>query len=104
MAWAVACRSSEVRNGAIKRCRLDNGDPLALTRLNTGDAAAFHNSCPHFKGPLGSGKLHADSIICPWHFFRFDLLTGKAVGAGASIMKLKLYSVREKDGDVLIEV
>lgn len=104
MAWVVACASGEVQQGALKRLRLDNGDPIVLTRLANQQAVAFHNECPHFKGPLGSGRLHGDSIVCPWHFFRFDLATGAAAGTDASIMKLKLYPVREADGGVLVEI
>ena len=104
MAWVVVCPSGDVRQGAIKRQRLENGDAVALTRLADDRIVAFHNACPHFGGPLGVGKLHENSVICPWHFFRFNLLTGKAEGADASIMQLKLYSVEENNSAVLIEV
>jgi len=103
MVWMVACPSGEVTKGAIKRQRLDNGDPIGLTRLEDNHVVAFHNQCPHAKGPLTAGKLHGDEIVCPWHFFRFNLATGQAVGTPASIMHLKTYRVDEKDGQILIE-
>ena len=103
MAWMVACQSDEVKKGAFKRQRLANGDPIGLTRLEDNRVVAFHNECPHAKGPLTAGKLHGDEIVCPWHFFRFNLATGKAEGTPESIMHLKIYQIEEKDGQVLIE-
>jgi len=102
MAWTTICRSDEMPAGSIKRKRLPNGDPIAVARLQDERLVAFHNECPHFKGPLGVGTLRDTTIICPWHFFRFDLITGKPVGAGESIMKLKLYEVREQNGEVAV--
>ncbi len=104
MAWVVACPSTDVKRGVVKRQRLENGEPVGLTRLKNNSVVVFHNNCPHFKGPLGLGKLHEDSIVCPWHFFRFDLATGKAEGTDASIMHLKLYQVEEKNGEIFIEL
>jgi len=102
MSWTMICRSDEVLAGSIKRKRLPNGDPVAVARLQDERLVAFHNECPHFKGPLGVGALHGTEIVCPWHFFRFDLITGKAAGLGESVMKLKLYEVREQDGEVAV--
>lgn len=103
MVWLVACSSMEVSKGAIKRQRLANGDPIGLTRLEDNRVVAFHNQCPHAKGPMTAGKLHGDEIVCPWHFFRFNLVTGKAEGTPASIMRLKTYPIDEKDGHILID-
>jgi len=36
--------------------------------------------CPHLEGPLFQGTLSRGSITCPWHFWRFDLRTGRRVG------------------------
>lgn len=102
MAWTTICRSGEMLAGSIKRKRLPNGDPVAVARLQDDRLVAFHNECPHFKGPLGIGTIREATIVCPWHFFRFDLITGKAVGAAESVMKLKLYEVREQDGEVAV--
>jgi nitrite reductase (NADH) small subunit len=102
MSWTTICRSEELPADSIKRKRLPNGDPVAVARLKDERLVAFHNECPHFKGPLGVGALHDTEIVCPWHFFRFDLITGKAVGTAESIMKLKLYEVREENGEVAV--
>lgn len=34
-------------------------------------------ACPHNRGPLDQGWLRAGSVlVCPWHWYRFDLDTG----------------------------
>ena len=34
-------------------------------------------NCPHLLGPLGQ---HADNqVVCPWHGYRFDIISGKCV-------------------------
>jgi nitrite reductase (NADH) small subunit len=40
-------------------------------QLRVTDAA-----CPHNGGPLAKGIVRDGSIICPWHWYRFDLQTG----------------------------
>ena len=102
MAWVTVCPSAEVTAGELKRKRLKNGESIALTRLDDGTAVAFHNDCPHAHGPLGAGRLHGSAVVCPWHFFRFDLTTGAALGTPASIMKMKIYQVRENDGEIQV--
>lgn len=40
---------------------------------------AIDNSCPHAGGPLGEGKLCGTVVECPWHGWKFDILTGQRV-------------------------
>jgi len=41
--------------------------------------------------------------VCPWHFFRFDLTTGKAVGTD-SIMQVRCFSVSVSGDEIRIEL
>jgi nitrite reductase/ring-hydroxylating ferredoxin subunit len=44
-------------------------------------------------------------IVCPWHFVRFDLATGKAAGtAEDSVMRLRMFPVTVERGEISIEV
>lgn len=87
------------------------------------EVRAYLNICPHMGGPVCQGKimprtleLVADNgkslglgfskeqlhIVCPWHGFEFDMLTGrhpidKNVG-------LTPIPVAVKDGDVVVTV
>lgn len=105
MAQLTVCRADEVPKGAALCRRLPGGLQVAVARLNGSETGyvAFENRCPHASGPLGQGKLHDGTIVCPWHFFRFDLATGKPVGI-ESIMQVRRFPVSVSGGEIKIEV
>lgn len=35
--------------------------------------------CPHMGGPLEAGTSDGETIVCPWHGYRFSLITGELV-------------------------
>ncbi len=37
---------------------------------------AVQSFCPHLLGPLFAGTISGSEVTCPWHGWRFDLLTG----------------------------
>jgi nitrite reductase/ring-hydroxylating ferredoxin subunit len=63
-------------------------------QLRVADAA-----CPHRGGPLAKGILRDGSITCPWHWYCFDLQTGRC-RTDASYA-LRLYPVIWRDGRAL---
>jgi len=103
MAWIRACSVEQVASGSILRRRLESGERIGLTRLPDGRVVAFENSCPHAGGPLSMGVVQGSEIVCPWHFFRFDLLTGKPAAIKESVMQLHVFPVEVKDGQVFVE-
>lgn len=97
------CKTDEVRAGAILCKRVAGIGEIAVTRLEDGsEYVAFEPRCPHARGPLAEGKLHGDVIVCPWHFFRFDLRTGKPPGT-TSILELRRYPVTVKGSEIFIQ-
>ena len=76
---------------------------MAVVRLADGEIVAFESRCPHARGPLSEGKIKGNVIVCPWHFFPFDLRTGKVAG-GESILRLVRYPVKVDGDEVLIDV
>jgi nitrite reductase (NADH) small subunit len=96
------CALDEVPTGRALCKRLQDGTQVALTRSENGQIAAFENRCPHVDGPLGLGKIKGKSVICPWHFFRFDIETGNAVGLD-SVMRLRVFKTAVEGGQVFIE-
>jgi nitrite reductase (NADH) small subunit len=104
MAWIRACSSEEVASGSILRRRLDQGEQIGLTRLPDGRVVAFENKCPHVGGPIALGAVSGSEIVCPWHFFRFDLLSGKPSATKESIMQLRIFPVEVKDGHVFVDI
>ena len=104
MGLVQVCAVAELpAQGALCK-RLADGTQIAVARIGGADGriATFENRCPHVDGPIGLGKIAGTSVVCPWHFFRFDLETGAAVGL-ESVMRLKIFKTVLADGQVLIE-
>ena len=52
------------------------GRAVCLARV--GDRlGALDNRCPHQGGPLGEGTVEEGWVICPWHGFEYDPVTGE---------------------------
>lgn len=96
------CRVEELqRNGVIHK-QLDNGLEVAVVALADGTFVAFENWCPHKGGPLAFGKIKNGIVTCPWHGFRFDLRTGKAVGIDESILRAHVLQATVREGQVYL--
>ena len=52
---------------------------IALFNVN-GTFYAIDNACPHAGGPLGEGTLGGAVVECPWHGWKFDVISGQRVG------------------------
>ena len=97
------CGVDEVPSARALCKRLADGTQVAVTRIEDGGRIlAFENRCPHVNGPIGLGKLAGTTIVCPWHFFRFDIETGAAVGL-ESVMHLRVFKAVVEGGRVFVE-
>lgn len=77
------------------------GDGLILV-CRTGDGLfAIDGTCPHRGGPLGAGALHGNMVVCPFHAWEFDCITG-VCDMNAAIVQ-KRYAVCVEAGDILVE-
>ena len=86
-----------------------------------GQFYAYENRCPHVRGPVCQGRILARvvevlnddktsrgqkwsdtdvDIICPWHGWEFDLLTGKALADPNK--RLRAFPVSVEDGIVCV--
>lgn len=84
---------------------------------------AWHNHCPHQGGPVCQGKIlprtiqkvgpdkkslglgfseTERNIVCPWHGFEFDILTGRHPSHDS--MRLRAVPVRVENGSVIVSV
>ncbi|MCW8798317.1 MAG: Rieske (2Fe-2S) protein [Prosthecochloris sp.] len=52
------------------------GKTIALVNVN-GKICALDGICPHEGGPLAKGSIENGYLVCPWHGWEFDPLTGK---------------------------
>jgi nitrite reductase/ring-hydroxylating ferredoxin subunit len=53
--------------------------------LVAGEVRAVQSFCPHLDGPLFQGTLSGETITCPWHQWRFSLVNGARLDAGAEL-------------------
>ncbi|ALG12206.1 Rieske (2Fe-2S) protein [Kibdelosporangium phytohabitans] len=91
--------------------------------LHAGEVRAWHNVCPHQGGPVCQGKIMprtiqplrddrksagpafhpADrNIVCPWHGFEFDILTGRH--PAHSGVGLRPIPVRVEGDEVIVTI
>ena len=81
---------------------------------------AWENRCPHAGGPVCQGKVYQKveevlgdnrtsqglrftqtrQIVCPWHGFEFDLVTGRHPGDPK--MRLRAVDASVRDGKVYV--
>ena len=52
-----------------------NGRTYAVCN-HDGHICVLEGECPCTGGPLGDGALRDGLLVCPWHGWRFDPLTG----------------------------
>ncbi|MDQ3733317.1 MAG: Rieske 2Fe-2S domain-containing protein [Actinomycetota bacterium] len=58
--------------------------------------------CPHNGGPLVEGTIREGTVVCPWHWYRFDLASG--VCLTTTRYDLSCYPVIERDGQLFAEI
>lgn len=70
---------SEVSPGTMQAFEV-NGQRLLLVNVG-GEFYALDTRCPHRDGPLEEGHLYENGSIieCPWHYYRYDVRTGKNI-------------------------
>ncbi len=98
-AWYVAAFIAEVGRTPIFRTLL--GEPVVLYRTAAGSPVALSDICPHRRAPLHLGRVHQDSIACPYHGLRFDP-TGACVhnpnfNNPAPALRARSFPVVERD-------
>lgn len=79
---------------------LVNGHRIVLARLKRG-FAAFDDGCTHRGGSLADGVCIGGTVQCLWHGSQFDCTTGE-VRCGPAKKKLRVYEVKQHQGDVLL--
>lgn len=79
------------------------GEPILLTRLD-GKLVAFSGLCPHAAGNLIEGEFYRGRIDCPDHGYRFDVLSGRVIWPEDEVCRLRLFAVKEVEGQVRVKV
>lgn len=69
---------------------------------HNGELHALDGLCPHRNGPLGAGNFADGKVICPYHGWEFDCVSGE-YDMNPQV-RLKKYPVRVQNGLIEIDV
>lgn len=92
-------KTADVAVGRATSCALA-GRTIALYHTAKGFYAT-DNTCPHRGGPLSEGDLLGIEIVCPWHFWSFDVITG--ANAADPSLTIRTYEVRVEGERVMVK-
>jgi len=76
-------------------------ETLALCNAG-GTIHALDGICPHAGGPIGHGALHGTTLVCPWHAWEYDCITGE--NDRNPNIRLAKFPVRVEGDDILVDV
>ena len=91
---------SEVRAGFARVVEAE-GQSIALYNVG-GTIYATSNICTHQGAPLNDGVVSGTVVTCPWHAWRYDIITGQCKTNPQS--RIRTYPVEVKDGQVYVNV
>ena len=74
MPFVPVLKVSELPPGSLTEVSV--GGKLYAVCNSEGTVRALGGECLHQGGPLGQGNLADGRIICPWHAWEFDCVTG----------------------------
>ena len=98
--WVRVCALEEGPS-ANKLIRVEAG-PRDICLANVaGELYAVDNICPHRQGPLHEGWVEEGQVVCPWHGWSFDPLSGICTNAQG---RVEPFGVKVEDGEVLIHI
>lgn len=99
--WAEVCPIDDLAPGETQVIYLE-GKMVGLFNIN-GELYAINNRCSHARGPLTDGAINADecSVVCPWHYGKFDIKTGQAID-GVVRKPVQTYQVDVRDGVIYV--
>lgn len=77
------------------------GQEIAI--FNLGERfLAVANRCPHKGGPLADGIVSGETVVCPLHAWKVNLLSGAVERPANQAACVERYPVRVEDGIVSI--
>ena len=99
--WVEVCPLSEFLPGQTRTVFLE-GKMVGLFNIK-GELYAINNRCSHARGPLCEGTINEDecSVVCPWHYGKFDIKTGAAID-GVVRKPVETYKVDVRDGMIYV--
>jgi nitrite reductase/ring-hydroxylating ferredoxin subunit/hemoglobin-like flavoprotein len=96
----LVARADEIADGCRKLIEVD-GTSIGVFHHN-GGWYAVRNYCLHRGGPVATGTLEGDTLVCPWHQFKYNVTTGQLL-VDPNVC-LDTYPVTVNDGNVYLTI
>ena len=96
----VVAEAAAIPDGERKIVQVD-GLSIGVFHHN-GGWYALRNSCMHRGGPVGTGALEGDTLVCPWHGFQYNITTGECLADPSA--RLDMYPVNVQDGQIHLQI
>ncbi|MBA2636681.1 MAG: Rieske (2Fe-2S) protein [Solirubrobacterales bacterium] len=112
----VVCEAGQLGPGQIVSTQL-GPMPVAVVRTLDGQLYGLLDKCLHQGGRLSQGVVqpaptsehpadyqvddNTQILKCPWHGYEYDLKTGCTLFDPSE--KVRIFSVREEDGQIVVE-
>jgi nitrite reductase (NADH) small subunit len=100
MGFVKIAALSDVLPGSAVHVEVGEGS-VALCNVG-GKLHAMDGTCPHSGGPLGHGALHGTTLVCPFHAWGFDCVTGQ--NDVDDTLKQTIYAVKVENGAILVDL
>lgn len=97
-----------IRLGTVSEVPVGRGKAFeaAGTRIAVfdvgGELHAIDDTCMHRGGPLSEGDIQGNIVTCPWHFWSYDVTTGKTTMSEE--MGVKKYALELRGDEIYVEV
>jgi nitrite reductase/ring-hydroxylating ferredoxin subunit len=99
--WVTVGRLDDGRPGQLRAYDLGGDQPVAVAWLESGEVAAFDDTCTHEECSLSEGDVEGPWIVCYCHNAAFELETG-AVVRGPAEDPIRVHETRIVDGELQI--
>src|SRR5262245_29520071 len=99
--FVPVAKVSELSPGQMKMV-VANQERLLLVNM-AGTFYALSDECGHDWAPLSRGKLEGHVVVCPRHFDRYDVCTGRLVN-GPLAADVPVYEVRIEEDTVYVKL
>ena len=98
--WVPIGPASGIPEGG---CRVLEAGGHTIAIFNLGGALhAIDNTCAHRGGPLGEGFLQGTVVTCPWHYWSYDVTTGR--GTMADQVSVRSFAIERRGEDLFVDL
>ncbi len=98
--FVFVCNEKDLEEKVCKKIVIDEIDVVVFRKDNI--IYALNNNCTHHHvSVMDRGDFEGDYLLCPNHFWKFDIKSGKKNG---NMKGLDKYDVKIEDNKVFVKV